>query len=284
MGYGTLRIGVGQLACLTALLAMQVATARAADEILVLGDSWGFATAPALQQVLDDNGHTSVGVVNEAVPGDTAANLSSPTGLQAISSDLAAHPDTVLVHVSIGGNDFLGSWSASMNPQQENALFDGIVADIETIVLHIGSERPDVAILLPSYDYPLPLPLGTPLEVNTAAEELASRVQARADSIPDATFENLNGLMQLHFGFPTLGIPPFDPSLPRLDLPSPEEAFSDSIHLTAEGYLLFADELFDRFYGPALGSGVEAVPALPEAAGWALGALLVALTRRRMPR
>jgi hypothetical protein len=101
-------------------------------------------------------------------------------------------------------------------------------------------------------------------------------VQALADSIPGATFENLNGLMQLHFGFPTLGIPPFDPSLPRLDLPGPEEAFSDSIHLTAEGYLLFADELFERFYGPALGSEVEAVPALPEAAGWILGLLLVA--------
>jgi hypothetical protein len=223
---------VCRLSCLIALLAMGAGTARAADEILVLGDSWGFATAPALQQVLDDNGHANVDVVNEAVPGDTAANLSNPTGLQGIGSDLAAHPDTVLVHLSIGGNDFLGSWSASMNPQQEDALFDGIVADIETIVLHIGSERPDVAILLPSYDYPRPLPLGTPLEVNTAAEELASRVQALADSI--------------------------------------------SIHLTAEGYLLFADELFERFYDPALGSEVEAVPALPEAAGWILGLLLVA--------
>ena len=276
MAYGKRRMDVCRLSCLIALLAMGAGTARAADEILVLGDSWGFATAPALQQVLDDNGHANVDVVNEAVPGDTAANLSNPTGLQGIGSDLAAHPDTVLVHLSIGGNDFLGSWSASMNPQQEDALFDGIVADIETIVLHIGSERPDVAILLPSYDYPRPLPLGTPLEVNTAAEELASRVQALADSIPGATFENLNGLMQLHFGFPTLGIPPFDPSLPRLDLPGPEEAFSDSIHLTAEGYLLFADELFERFYDPALGSEVEAVPALPEAAGWILGLLLVA--------
>ena len=137
---------------------------------------------------------------------------------------------------------------------------------------------------MPSYDYPRPLPLGTPLEVNTAAEELASRVQVLADSIPGATFENLNGLMQLHFGFPTLAIPPFDPSLPRLDLPGPEEAFpvSDPIHLTAEGYLLFADELFDRFYGQALGPA--AVPALPDSAVWALGVLLVALTRRRSSR
>jgi hypothetical protein len=193
-------MGLGRLACIAALLVMQAGTARAADEILVLGDSWGFATAPALQQVLDDNGHASVGVVNEAVPGDTAASLSRPAGLQGVGNDLAAHPDTVLVHLSIGGNDFLGSWSASMNAQQEDALFDGIVADIETIVLHIGSQRPDVAILIPSYDYPRPLPLGSPLEVNTAAEELASRVQALADSIPGATFENLNGLMQLHFG------------------------------------------------------------------------------------
>jgi lysophospholipase L1-like esterase len=275
--------GVGRLVGLAVSIAMQAGTALAADEILVLGDSWGYATAPALQQVLDDNGYASVGVVDEAVPGDTAANLARPSGLQGISSDLTAHPDTALVHLSIGGNDFLGSWSASMNPAQEDALFDGIVADIETIVLHIGSERPDVAILLPSYDYPRPLPLGTPLEVNTAALELASRVQALAGSIPGATFENLNGLMQLLFGFPTLGIPPFDPTLPRLDLPGPEEAFSDSIHLTVEGYLLFANELLDRFYAPALGNAVVPVPALPETAGWILGVLLVALARCRAP-
>jgi lysophospholipase L1-like esterase len=275
--------GAGRLAFLVALLAIRAGSAHAADEILVLGDSWGFATAPALQQVLGENGHANVSVVNEAVPGDTAANLSGPVGLQGISGDLAAHPDTVLVHLSIGGNDFLGSWSASLPPQQEEALFDGIVTDIETIVLHIGSERPDVSILLPSYDYPRPLPHGTPLEVNTAAEELASRVQLLAASIPGATFENSNGLMQVHFGFPTLGIPPFDPTLPRLDLPGPEEAFSDSIHLTAQGYLIFADELYERFYGPALRSGVAQVPALPGPSGWLLGAVLLALARRRVP-
>ena len=65
MRYGKRRMDVCRLSCIVALLAMGAGTARAADEILVLGDSWGFATAPALQQVLDDNGHASVAVVNE---------------------------------------------------------------------------------------------------------------------------------------------------------------------------------------------------------------------------
>ena len=95
-----------------------------------------------------------------------------------------------------------------------DALFDVIIADVQTIVQHVLTLRPDVLLLQPSYDYPRPLPSGTPLEVNTAAENLATRIQTLADSIAGMSFENLNGLMQIHFGLPGLGLPPFDPSLP----------------------------------------------------------------------
>jgi lysophospholipase L1-like esterase len=257
------------------LLALAVlgsgAAAEAAEEVLVVGDSWGFAAAPALQQVFDAEGLGHVTVINAAVPGETADDLAKVPGLQGISDALAAHPDTVVVHLSIGGNDFLGAWSASLTPAQEDALFDAILDDVDTIVQHVLTLRPDVQLLQPSYDYPRPLPSGTPLEVNTASEELASRLQALADATPGMGFENLNGLMQLHFGFPSLAIPPFDPSLPRLDLPGPEEAFADAIHLTAEGYVLFAEALSDRFYRDIL-----APPAVPVLSGPAF-VLLAAL-------
>ena len=257
----------------------QAAAALAADEILVIGDSWGFLTAPALSQVLGDNGHAGVVVVNEGVPGETADDLSKNPGLQSITNALAAHPDVVAVHLSIGGNDFLGAWTASLTPAQEDALFDAIVADVDTIVQHVLTLRPDVPLLQPSYDYPRPIPNGTPLEVNAAAEDLASRIQLLAGGIPGMTFENLNGLMQIHFGLPGLGIPPFDPSLPRIDEPSPAAAFADAIHLTAEGYVIFSQELYDRFYASVLPSPV--VPALPTAAALLLAALLVDVARRR---
>ena len=272
---GTLR------SLLLAILVLgQSASARAADEVLVIGDSWGFLSAPALSQVLTDNSHGNVIVVNAAVPGETAANLSRVPGLQSISDELAAHPDTVLVHLSIGGNDFLANWTSSLTPAQEDALFDAIIADVQTIVQHVLTLRPDVLLLQPSYDYPRPLPSGTPLEVNTAAEDLATRIQTLADSIAAMSFENLNGLMQIHFGLPGLGIPPFDPSLPRIDQPSPAAAFADAIHLTSPGYLIFSDELYDRFYAAALPPPM--VPTLPVPAALLLAALITGWVAGRL--
>jgi lysophospholipase L1-like esterase len=251
--------------------------ARAGEDVLVLGDSWGFATAPALAQVFAANGLSDLSIVNAAVPGETANDLAKPAGLQSISDALAAHPETIAVHLSIGGNDFLGAWNASLTPAQEDALFEAILDDIDTIVQHVLSLRPDVQVLQPSYDYPRPLPLGTPLEVNTASEQLAARIQALADATPGMSFESLNGLMQLHFGFPSLDIPPFDPSLPRLDLPGPVEAFADAIHLTPQGYLLFAEALTDRFYSSI--AAAPAVPAVPGAGTLLLAALLAGSAR-----
>jgi lysophospholipase L1-like esterase len=254
--------------------------ARAREEVLVLGDSWGFATAPALAQVFAANFVGDLSIVNAAAPGETANDLAKVPGLQSISDALAAHPDTVAVHLSIGGNDFLGAWNANLTPAQEDALFEAILDDIDTIVKHVRALRPDVQVLQPSYDYPRPLPLGTPLEVNTASEKLAARVQALADATPGMSFENLNGLMQLHFGFPSLDIPPFHPSLPRRDLPGPEEAFADAIHLTPQGYVLFAEALTDRFYSSF--AAAPAVPALPGPGALLLAAVLAGSARRRV--
>lgn len=77
---------------------------------------------------------------------------------------------------------------------------------------------------------------------------MAIEAQTLADSIPQLTFHNSLGLMQVQYGIPGLGIPAFDPSLPDSTLPSPEVAFADAIHLTPAGYLLFAEEAFDVFY------------------------------------
>jgi lysophospholipase L1-like esterase len=230
-----------------AVLLLAGASAAGAREIVVFGDSWGFAIAPALQQVLDSMGH-DVTVVNAAVPGARAAQLSRPPGLQDLSDTLNAHPDADLVQLSIGGNDFLDNWNPELSAAQEDALFQAIVDDIETIVQHILSQGMDLQVFQASYDYPRPLPIGTPLQVNTASEQLASRLQALDQATERMRFHNHNGLMQVHFGFGALGIPPFDPSLPRIDLPGPEEAFVDAIHLTAEGYLIFAGANYDSFY------------------------------------
>jgi hypothetical protein len=117
------------------------------------------------------------------------------------------------------------------------------------------------------------------------AASLAFSVQAAAFADvkgPGVTYGDFNGLMQVTFGFdgvqhtpydPPAPIPPGDPSLPDPTLPSPDVAFSDAIHLTAEGYLILADAQFDTFYAERLLGEAPAVPAL----GWTSQGLLAAL-------
>jgi lysophospholipase L1-like esterase len=247
-----------------------------AARIVVFGDSWGVPAAPALQAVLVANGLLD-SVAGAAVGGETAANLSSASGLQHISNSLASNPDADLVHLSIGGNDFLGQWNASFTPAQENALFQAILADVEAIVDHILSVRPGVRIFWSSYDYPRPLPLGTPTQVNAAGARFAVAAEALAEAKgAGLTHGDFSGLMQVTYGFdatqptpfdPPFAIPPGDPSLPDPTLPSPDAAFSDPIHLTAAGYGVLAEAHYDAFYAAIL-----AVP-VPASSPWSRGGL-----------
>jgi lysophospholipase L1-like esterase len=277
------------------LLLPLAAEPAGAARIVVFGDSWGVPAAPALQQVLSDHGLPDT-VANAAVPGETAADLSKPPGLQHITDTLAAHLDADLVHLSIGGNDFLGQWSSTMPPSQEAALFAAILDDVETIVDHILTVRPGVEILWSSYDFSRPLPLGTPTEVNAASLAFSVQAAAFADvKGPGVTYGDFNGLMQVTFGFddvqytlydPPIPIPPGDPSLPDPTVPSPYVAFSDAIHLTAEGYLILADGQFDAFYAERLLGEAPPVPALGWPTQGVLAALLLATgtTRSRRQR
>jgi len=243
------------LVTLTVLVSSSISEA---GQVVVFGDSWAVPFAPALQQVLDGNGLFGIDVVNAAFGGETASNMASGSltrGLPYITDTLNANPDAQVVHLGIGGNDFLGGWLPSFTPAQDASLFDSIYLDISTIVNHILSIRPDVEIYHPTYDYfPASTVAGltTSTRANSAFDNMAIEAQTLADSIPQLTFHNSLGLMQVQYGIPGMGIPAFDPSLPDTTLPSPEVAFADAIHLTSAGYQLFAEEAFDVFYAAEL--------------------------------
>jgi lysophospholipase L1-like esterase len=259
------------------------AAPAAAAQIVVFGDSWGVPAAPALQAVIIAHGLPDT-VYNAAVAGETASNLSSVAGRQHITDGLGSNPDADLVHLSIGGNDFLGQWTSNLAPAEEAALFQAITNDVETIVDHILAVRPGVRILWSSYDYPRPLPMGTPTEVNAASAAAAVLSLALANAKgPGLTYVDFSGLMQVTFGFdgtqptpydPPFPIPPGDPSLPDPTLPSPEAAFADAIHLTSEGYAILAEAQYDAFYGPILELGA-AVPLIHPAMHGVLVLLLM---------
>jgi len=246
-----LNIGVVFISLLMAAAPLQAA------RILVIGDSWGVAAGPSLQQVLNDNGSTDT-VASIAVAGETAENINTPGWLQQITGALQQNPDADFVHLSLGGNDFLGQWRSFFTQEQEDQLIADILGDITAIIDHILGQRPDIRIFWSSYDFPRPLFIGTVLEVNNASQRFSAKAQALADSRGDAlTYGDFYGLTQVEYGFdgtqdspsdPGFPIPPGDPSLPDPQYPGPAPAFADAIHLTEEGFLLLAENQYAEFY------------------------------------
>jgi hypothetical protein len=228
-----------------------------ASRILVIGDSWGVAAGPALQQVLIDNGSTD-SVASIAVGGETAENINTPAWLALITIALEENPDAEFVHLSLGGNDFLGQWTAFISQAEEDQLIAGILEDISAIVDHILQQRPDIRIYWSSYDFPRPLFIGQPVEVNQASIRFSEKAQGLADSKGDAlNYGDFNGLTQVEYGFdgvqystydPAFPIPPGDPSLPDPQYPGPAVAYLDAIHLTPAAFLVLAENQYEQFY------------------------------------
>lgn len=241
-----------------------------AARILVIGDSWGVAAGPALQTALADNGSLNT-VASIAVGGETAENLNTPAWLADITTALEENSDATLVHLSIGGNDFLGSWAAAMSVSDEAALIADIMEDVTAIVDHILAQRPDILIYWSSYDFPRPLINGTPEEVNMASMRFSEQAESLAQAKGDAlSYGDFNGLTQVEYGFdgiqvtqydPAVAIPPGSPLLPDPKYPGPAQAYVDLIHLTPEAYLVLANQQYDQFYAEALGEAIFQINA-----------------------
>jgi len=257
--------------CLTKIilpmfLLLPVSSIQAA-RILVIGDSWGVAAGPSLQQVLDDSGSAD-SVASIAVGDETAENINTPQWLGQITAALEDNPDADFVHLSLGGNDFLGNWNASMSQSEEDQLIADILDDIGAIVDHIVAQRPTIRIYWSSYDFPRPLPLGAPIDVNNASLNFSAQAQALADAKGSVlSYGDFNGLTQVAYGFdgvqhspfdPDFVIPAGDPSLPDPQYPGPAVAYADQIHLTAEGFLLLAASQYEQFYEAVLNFRINA--------------------------
>jgi hypothetical protein len=238
-----------------------------AARILVIGDSWGVAAGPSLQQVLVDNGSADT-VASIAVGGETAENINTPEWLQQITTALGENPDADFVHLSLGGNDFLGSWTSFISQAEEEQLIADILEDIKAIVDHILEQRPDIRIYWSSYDFPRPLFIGEPVEVNNASMRFSAQAQALADEKGiSLSYGDFNGLTQVEYGFdgdrtspydPDFPIPPGDPSLPDPQYPGPAVAYADLIHFTDDAFLMLAGKQYEQFYQAVLNFQINA--------------------------
>ena len=148
--------------------------AFAVKRILLVGDSW--AQWPwkmgSYQAVLNYNygtgtyevegtytalgGTTADQWANNAVPPEST--FPSPPGytnmpmLDRVNWSLAHWPTIDIICLSITGND-MWSWRANWTPEQTNALYDSIQADLQTLVNWFRTNHPTKKILHIGYDY-----------------------------------------------------------------------------------------------------------------------------------
>jgi hypothetical protein len=248
----------------TFLVLLLGSTALHADRILVIGDSGAAPLVAELQTVLHENGHMDVTVDATPFIGQSW-QMRTPARLNDITAWLDERPDVIVVHISIGGNDWGSSaWKPSWaDTAAERNLIAGIIRNVEVVVDHIYALRPSIQILWQAGDFPRPFSRGTPAEINAFLITFAEQKAQFAATRLDLNFVDTLGSLQVAYGFdgvqhtqfdPPFVIPPGDPSLPDPGFPSPFEPFipNEPFHKTPEGYKVMAQAQYDMFYGPLL--------------------------------
>lgn len=260
------------------LLAGSAAPALAQTaRILLVGDSWVAQawSARAFQTALQNKGLDEFEEVGgtTTLGGTTAAQWATAPYLQLVTDALAAHPDVDIVHLSMGGNDFLGAPPGT----DVGLLSQQILADQQVVVDHILDLRPWARITIGTYDYTQNGAL------NAAQIWLAGQsIQATAQT---PGWFTLNQLGVLHHVFGAAGLfgpgeTPLPGNFPGYDpvgggdpqVAGQPSQFRDTIHPTDAGYVALAEHAIDSYYAAWL-LGAPLVPALSP---WGIAALAVA--------
>ncbi|MFO0947275.1 MAG: hypothetical protein U1D30_15255 [Planctomycetota bacterium] len=134
--------------------------------VVTIGDSWAWlvaanapGTAPAAPGFGNSLGSVLAGygvsVYNGSFGGGTAAQHAAD--LQGITDRINANPDAEIVYLSSGGNDLLlgllGGGFYIGNPNNAS-VYASIANNVNTIVNHILSLKPDIQVVIAGYDYP----------------------------------------------------------------------------------------------------------------------------------
>ncbi len=259
-----------------ALLLTMAAQPAAADEprILLVGDSWAWFMHinGSFERAFNARGIEGIGVEGSftTVPGSTSEQWTQEAWLAQITKALDAFPTLDIVHISLGGNDFLRGWTPDMPVEERTALFQGVVDDLEIIVTLIHKVRPDIQVAIINYDYINATRGGSTLQqLNRAGQILAGMKRDLAMRLPNTDYIQNYGLMQYHFGIDDLppksvpypgNAPDYDPwPGGDADYGNPATAMMDNIHLSVRGYRLLAEHCLDVRYNEWLGLDETAV-------------------------
>lgn len=246
--------------------------------VLMIGDSWTdiMDEDDALERAFTRAGYDGVLEKgdNTAIGGTTASYWAQSTQLDVIESELVNNPTIDMVHLSMGGNDFLagsggGGWYKGMGGSNEDAFFAATKDNIEAVIQRILDVRPEAHIVICSYDWInlwdtlnvtanqlmwANLGSPSPRELNEGLMRLSAVQHELAVAYGQAvTYVNNYGLMHYAYGYNAVfGPARFGVPWGHPNYPVPKSALAnggdDPIHLDEDGYDLLADHCVVRFY------------------------------------
>lgn len=175
-------VGLRERSARPNLVAGACAAPGTSARVLLAGDSWAqfMWDDDAHNEIFDKFGHADKIAVSRSLGSNPGAGHSGPeyaiSGSEArewvntasypwianVVAELQAQPSIDTVVFSLGGNDILagrsgGGWYKDMDldvPGSENALFARVLADSQTIVQSFLAVRPQMDVLVSSYEYP----------------------------------------------------------------------------------------------------------------------------------
>lgn len=257
-----------------------VHAAEPTKRILIVGDSWaasisaenrdGFPAPDVFDEVLAENDLGAWETQGEVTAwgGRKASDWAKPERLAEITAELEKHPTIDIVHLMIGGNDFLTQALqgnlAGKTPAERQEVWDTIIADIRIIVESCTTVRETIRVTIADYDFldyeaarefwKMDFGGATTAELNGWLRELGERKKQLADELDRCEYVDNWGTLQYWFGDPPKSVP-----LPGGDPAAgmPKGISPDGIHPNAEAHKRLLQNAVDAYYREWLNAGGE---------------------------
>jgi len=245
-------------------------------------------TESTINNVFKTWGHSNYKFISNAtlaVNGAQTDDFQQPGTQAEILNQLTLHPSIEVVHLSIGGNDFLGDWKVSFTQGRTDTLIDEVFVRLDSVIRFIKSCKPGIKIVWSGYVYTnfqevisgaggigsthpfyntwQGMEFPTALQINTLQNYQSAKMVVYAATHPDVEYFEATGLMQYLYGQnPALSVPPggtyapYSVPMPLGDpnYPSPKSTMRDYIftkdcyHLSTQGYKDLIGYHTQKFY------------------------------------
>tara|TARA_B100000508_G_scaffold11104_1_gene7833 strand:+ start:2015 stop:3652 length:1638 start_codon:yes stop_codon:yes gene_type:complete len=263
------------------------------DKVLLVGDSWAFfmGVDQTINDVFEQWGHSNKKFFTNltlAENGAETVDFLSQNKQDEIEQQLMDKPSIDIVHLSIGGNDVLGSWNTTMTSSQTDSIKEQVKDSIIAVIDFIQSVRPGIQVVWSGYCYsnfqeviegqliPSAHPFYGTWEdmnfpdnqtINTLLNEFTDLMYSVYENDPNVHVIKATGMMQHTFGqVDPLEIAPFGSypsgtaplSVGFVDYPSPKPSMrnygvtKDCFHLSVQGYEDLISYHTQKYYHKAL--------------------------------